>query len=148
MIARPLELAARLRTPPRSFDAFFYVNVAALGLFFLVFGSRFVLAPGLGFEMPAATGARAGAVPTRYYLSVLDSGQILADAGPLNWIQLEAWLQAKARATPGGRASLLIRAGPQVPSSTVARIVSMAQDAGLNVTWGAEEPDAASPAER
>ena len=59
MITRPLDLAAKLRPEPRRFDALFYVNVGVLALFFLVFGSRFVLAPGLGLdfklpEMPAA----------------------------------------------------------------------------------------------
>ena len=50
MITRPLDLAAKMRAEPRSFDALFYVNVGVLALFFLVFGSRFVLAPGLGVD--------------------------------------------------------------------------------------------------
>ena len=45
MITRPLDLAAKLRPPPRSFDALFWVNVGVVVGFFALFGSRFVLAP-------------------------------------------------------------------------------------------------------
>ena len=45
MIARPLDLASRLRPPPHGTGALHYVNVGLLGLFFALFGSRFILAP-------------------------------------------------------------------------------------------------------
>lgn len=48
MITRPLDLASRLRPPPRGLDWLFVMNVALVALFFSLFGSRFVLAPGLG----------------------------------------------------------------------------------------------------
>ena len=54
MITRPLDLASKLRTEQRSLDALFWVNVGILVLFFTLFGSRFVLAAGLGvnFSLP------------------------------------------------------------------------------------------------
>ena len=48
MITRPLELSSRLRPEPRTFDWVFYVNGGLIVLFFSLFGSQFVLAPGLG----------------------------------------------------------------------------------------------------
>ena len=95
MITRPLDLASRLRSAPRNFDALFYVNVGALALFFAMFGSRFVLAPGLGldFRMPVLAGAMAGAATTQRVVSVLPSGQIFAADGLLNMAQLREWLQ-------------------------------------------------------
>ena len=73
MITRPLDLASRLRPPPRNFDAWFYVNAGLLVLFFYWFGSRFILAPGLGvnFQLPRIAGARAGAAPATHHITVL-----------------------------------------------------------------------------
>ncbi len=142
MITRPLDLATKLRLPPRSLDALFFVNVGLLGLFFLFFGSRFVLAPGLGldFRMPELAGAQAGAAMTQRVISVLPSGQIFAD-GLLNKAQLRAWLKSEAGKLK--QPSLLVRADARVPLSELADIVSAANEAGfVRVRVGAEEPAA------
>ncbi len=140
MITRPLDLASKLRAEPRNFDALFYVNVALLGLFFTLFGSRFVLAPGLGvdFKVPELPGATAGATPTDRFISVLPSGQIFAD-GLLNMAQLREWLRNEARKLK--EPSLLIRADPKVSVSKMTDIVSAATEAGFKrVVVAAEEP--------
>jgi hypothetical protein len=79
MIARPLDLASRLRPPPQGMGTLHYVNVGLLVVFFGAFGSRFVLAPGLGvdFQLPQLAGAQAGAAQATDVISVLRSGQIL-----------------------------------------------------------------------
>ena len=61
MLTRPLELASRLRPAPRGLAWPFLVNAGLLVLFFSLFGSRFVLAPGLGvdFRLPTVAGANA-----------------------------------------------------------------------------------------
>lgn len=140
MITRPLDLASRLSPPPRSLDFFFFINVGLLALFFALFGSRFVLAPGLGvdFRLPQASGARAGATGTTCYMSVLRSGQILTDNGLLTMAELPNWL--KARAQRDRQPVLLVGASDQVPVSDVARICSMAAAAGfIRVQLAAEE---------
>ena len=98
MIARPLDLATRLRPPPQGTNALHYVNVGLLGLFFLVFGSRFVLAPGLGvdFQLPELAGARSGGAQPTHVISVLRSGQIFSQDGLVDLGQLRDWLQARA----------------------------------------------------
>jgi len=143
MIARPLELAGRLRPEPRDLDALFYVNVGVLALFFTLFGSRFVLAPGLGldFELPQLAGAREGAAPTTCYISVLRTGQIFTDDGLFNLAQLQDWLNAQGKLYL--RPSLLIRASAGVPLSSLSRIFDLAHKAGFRVVVGAEEPAAA-----
>ncbi|ACB73532.1 ExbD/TolR family protein [Opitutus terrae] len=141
MITRPLDLASKLRSEPRSFDVLFYVNVGLIGLFFMVFGSRFVLAPGLGldFRMPELRGALAGAAPTQRVISVLPSGQIFADPGLMNMPQLREWLKVEARKLK--EPSLLIRAREDVRVARLAEIVGAAYEAGFTkVVWGAEEP--------
>ena len=137
MITRPLDLASRLSPQPRNFDVLFYVNVAALVLFFLLFGSRFVLAPGLALDeaLPGVVGARAGAVPTSCHLRVLSSGQILTDEGLLSEAELPNWLAKEGRRVKNP--ALLLVASVNVPVGDFTRIVSMAATAGLKVELAA-----------
>lgn len=145
MITRPLDLASKLRQSPRNFDALFYVDVGLLALFFVLFGSRFVLAPGLGvgFAMPVMEHALEGAAPTQSVISVLPSGQIFAD-GLLSMPQLQEWLKAEARKSK--EPSLLVRADGGVPIDKLAAIYSAATDAGFKrIVFGAEEPANSAP---
>ena len=137
MITRPLDLASKLRPEPRTFDALFYVNVGVLVLFFFVFGSRFVLAPGLGVELPEIHGALPGVVTTST-ISVKNSGQIFAD-GLLSMAQLREWLKVEAKKQK--HPSLLVRMSAGVPVSVQNEIVTAARDAGFgsNITLAAEE---------
>jgi biopolymer transport protein ExbD len=140
MIARPLDLAARLRRPPQGSGALHYVNVGLLGLFFSLLGSRFVLAPGLGvdFQLPELSGAIAGAAQPTHVVSVLRSGQIFSEDGLVDVGQLREWL--KSRASLGGpRPTLLVRASAGVTLAELAEIEGAAHDAGFRVLLGAEE---------
>jgi biopolymer transport protein ExbD len=138
MIARPLDLASRLRPPPHGTGALHYVNVGLLGLFFALFGSRFVLAPGLGvdFQLPQQAGAQAGAAQASTVISVLRSGQIFTDAGLVDMGQLSAWLKARAGRDP--HPTLLIRASSEVSLSKLVEIEGVAREAGFRVLLGAE----------
>lgn len=140
MTTQPLDLISRLRPVPRSFDVWFLANVGLLALFFLLFGSRFVLAPGLGveFELPLIAGARVAATTTTHQITVRRSGQILADDGIVTIKQLAEWLRKEKASTP--RPTLLVLASVGVPSDSLAEIVSVAQSAGYAVVWGALEP--------
>jgi biopolymer transport protein ExbD len=141
MIARPLDLATRLRPPPHGTGALHYVNVALLGLFFYSFGSRFILAPGLGvdFQLPEVPGALEGAAQPTHVISVLRSGQIFSEDGVVDVGQLREWL--KARASRGGpRPTLLVRASTGVTLAELIEIEGAAHDAGFRVLLGAEEP--------
>jgi biopolymer transport protein ExbD len=140
MIARPLDLASRLRPAPRGSGALHYVNVGLLGLFFAVFGSRFVLAPGLGvdFQLPQLEGAQSGAVPTTHVVSVLRSGQIFSEDGLVDIGQLREWLKARA-ARSGPHPTLLVRASVGVTLAKLIEIESAAHEAGFRVLLAAEE---------
>lgn len=135
MITRPLDLASRPRRMPRNFDAFYFVNAGLIVLFFLLFGSRFVLAPGLGvrlsggFTLPAMTGAQASAVATNVFISVPRSGVALVDEGMINFTRLGRWLQARAKEHKAP--ALLIRADRRVPMQDIADIEALATAAGF-----------------
>ncbi|MDD2763994.1 MAG: biopolymer transporter ExbD [Opitutaceae bacterium] len=139
MITRPLDLASRLRRPPRSFDALLLVNAALLVLFFLLFGSRFVLAPGLGvnFKLPEMRGAMEGAARATVVISVPRSDMVLVEDGMFNYAQLRDWLQKRARNEKG--LVLLVRADRRVPSEDMGVIAEMAVQAGFaGIQWAME----------
>lgn len=140
MIARPLDLASRLRPPPHGTGALHYLNVGLLGLFFALFGSRFVLAPGLGidFQLPQLPGAQAGAVQTSHVISVLRSGTIFSEDGLVDIGQLREWLKKRASSS-GPRPTLLVRASAGVNLSKLTQIEDAAHDAGFRVLLAAEE---------
>ena len=129
MITRPLDIASRLRTAPRNFDFMFYVDVMFLALFFILFGSRFVLAPGLDLTLPQVVGAQRGAALTTAYVSVPHSGQIFTENGLLNLAQFRNWLKIKAKQER--QPSLLICAGNDVPNGAIVEITSAAYAAGF-----------------
>jgi len=158
MITRPLDLSSRLRAAPRSYDALFWVNVGALVLFFGLFGSRFVLAPGLGvdFYLPEIGGSQGGAVRTTHVISMARSGLIFTDDGALPLEQIEAWLaqqQSKqvlsgellrddgSSPYTGASSVLLIRASAGIPVADLAAVTSAAQQYGFRVQIAALEPE-------
>lgn len=150
MITHPLDLAARLRPPPRSFDALFLVNGALLVLFFFLFGSRFVLAPGLGvdFKLPEMTGAVEGAARALVVISLPRSDVVFVPDGMLNYAQLRGWLQKRSRNDKG--LALLVRADRRVPLEDMGIIAEMAGQAGFTggVQWAMEPAAGGGPAGR
>ncbi len=146
MITRPLDLSSRLRPPPRGFDVLFCVNVGLLVFFFLFFGSRFVLSPGLGvdFQLPQVPGANAGAQMTTHMITVENAGQIFVGDGVRRMDELQEWLNAQVKTEK--HPSLLVRASAGVPTEIVWRILGMARSAGFSVTLAADEP-ARAPAQ-
>ena len=147
MITRPLDLVSRVRPEPPGFDAFYFINGALLVLFFLLFGSRFVLAPGLGvglpggFALPEMAGAKAGATTTTVVISVPRPGVALVDEGMISFTRLNDWLKTHAQ---GEKApTLLIRADRSVPWQDIADLAAEAKAAGFAyVQLAADEPEA------
>lgn len=139
MITRPLELASRLRPPPRDWDWLFFVNIGLIVLFFLLFGSRFVLAPGLGtdFRLPEIPSARQGASMTTHVISVRRGGLIYTDSGILSMAQLKEWLKTAAR--DDRSPVLLIRASADVSYEELVEIDTAAREAKFaGIVWGGE----------
>lgn len=139
MITRPLDLASKLRPEPRNFDWLFFVNGGLIVLFFALFGSRFVLAPGLGvdFQLPRVGNAHAEARATTHFISVVSAGQIFAGDGLRSMDQLGLWLKEQAKTVK--EPSLLVRASAGVRAAVLTDITSVAKAAGFSVVLAAEE---------
>lgn len=137
MITRPLDLASKLRTPPRSMDPLFYVNVALLGLFFVLFGSRFVMSPGIEllrpeFGLPRSQGAGAMATNTTAVISVLGPNMVFTSEGRMSFSELAAWLPSQVARGGEQESRLLVRADAQVPASDLLRLSDIASAAGFS----------------
>lgn len=141
MITRPLELASRLRPEPRSFDWLFYVNVGLLALFFSLFGSRFVLAPGLPveFRLPTVQASESALAVTTHRISVAGPNLIFVNDGALNNLKdLEAWFTREAKKTK--QASLLILTSADVPMVVISDISLAASRSGFErVYFGTQD---------
>lgn len=106
MITRPLDLLSKLRPPPRNYDFLFLVNGGLIALLFSLFGSRFVLSPGLrvdndDVQLRSSPYAIQEARETRVSIGVNASGQILGDTGLINRAQLKDKLAEQAKRAPG-----------------------------------------------
>jgi biopolymer transport protein ExbD len=134
MITRPLDLASRLRREPRSYDWLFLVNGGLIVLFFGLFGSHFVLAPGLSvdFQLPQVPGATAGArFGVTHRLDVTGEGQIFTVEGVRKVADLAEWFEREAKTVP--QPVLLLRASGEVRTQLVFEIANLAKAAGFEV---------------
>jgi len=148
MIIHPLDLNSKLRARPRNFDWAFFVNIALIGMFFLFFGSRFVLSPALvisgGLDIPAIPAkdvSYVSYVPGSVVISIKANNQYFTDTGLVNDSQLSAWLAEKIKTSPD--ASLLVRADAQVSGGTYIKITLMAREAGFKLISTLVEPERA-----
>lgn len=145
MITRPLDLASRLRPINRGWEALSYVNVGALALFFFVFGSRFVLAPGMAvdFALPEASRGATSAWMTDVVIAVPASGQAVVGGAVLDFPALGVWLKERALedeangvgdvqagGARGGK-RLLVQASAALPARDLATIYALAAEAGF-----------------
>ncbi len=136
MITRPLDLSSRLKPAPRGIDALFYVNVAALAVFFYVFGSRFVLAPGLAvdFALPLADAAGTARLETDVVIAVPASNMAVVDGAVVDFKGLGDWLRAQAgsAAVVGApKKRLLVQASGSLPARDLTQVYALAADAGF-----------------
>ncbi|HEY9249975.1 MAG TPA: biopolymer transporter ExbD [Rariglobus sp.] len=140
MITRPLDLLSRLRPPPRGFESLFYVNVAVIALFFVLFGSRFVLSPGLGvdFTIPVMPGALDAAVSTDVVVAIKGADMAFVEGAKVDFTGLGQYLIERVHGRPGLR--LLVQADASLSTSDLTKVYDMARAAGFVSVQIAAEP--------
>ena len=147
MITRPLDLASHLQPAPRFMDGVFYANLVLLGLFFALFGSRFVLSPGVDlgradFGIASSSAAMTGAVSTSAVISVLGPEMVFTDAGRMSYAELAAWLPTQVAIGNEVESRLLVRASAGVTAQDLMRLSDVALAAGFSGVQLALEPSA------
>ena len=149
MITRPLELASRLSPPSHDLDFVAWVNVGVIVLFFSLFGSDFVLAPGLPVGvgeqgtvvLPSVGPASHGAGTASVVVSYRSDRVILFEGGMYSLSELRKHMEAYVKDHPG--AVMLVRADRQVSVQAFADLCEMARTVGFaNVLLAAEPPPA------
>lgn len=140
MITRPLDLSSRLKRPPRSFEALFYVNGLLIVLFFVLFGSRFVLSPGLGvsFQVPTLPHAVDAAAPADVVVAIKGPEMAFVEGAKVNFVGLRQYLVAKAKDRDGMR--LLVQADATLTARDLTEVYEMARAAGFEAVHVAAEP--------
>lgn len=140
MITRPLDLFSRLRPAPRGYESVFYVNAGLLALFFVLFGSRFVLSPGLGvdFSVPVMPAAVAGAVATDVVIAIKGGDLAFVEGSRVNFAGLRQFLAERAKGRTGLR--LLVQADASLTTRDLAEVFDMARVAGFASVQIAAEP--------
>lgn len=152
MITRPLDLVSRLSPPPRELDALAWVNVGLIVLFFSLFGSSFVLAPGLlvgvgdvaGIHLPQAGAAVGQAGATSVVVTYRRDNLVLFEGGMYSLEALRKPLEDYARNHPG--AVMLVRMDRQVSAQAFLDLCDLARRAGFaNVLAAAETSPPVAP---
>ena len=140
MITRPLNLSTRLRPPPRSFEFLFFVNAGLIALFFVLFGSRFVLSPGLGvdFSVPELPESIAGAVATDVVVAVKGADMAFVEGAKVNIAGLRQYLIERAHGQRSLR--LLVQADAALTTRELTEVYDMARAAGFASVQIAAEP--------
>lgn len=140
MITRPLDLSSRLRPPPRGFEFLFFVNVGLIAVFFTLFGSRFVLSPGLGvdFSVPTSSASLLRAAPADVVVAIKAKDMAFVEGAKVNFDGLRRYLAERAKGRTGLR--LLVQADAALSTLDLTEIYDMARDAGFAAVQVATEP--------
>ncbi|MDI1336212.1 MAG: biopolymer transporter ExbD [Lacunisphaera sp.] len=149
MITRPLELESRMSPPPRDLDFVAWVNVGVIVLFFSLFGSSFVLAPGLPvgvgepgtLVLPSVGTASQGAGAASVVVSYRSDRIILFEGGMYSLSELRKHMEGYVKNHPG--AVMLVRADRQVSVQAFADLCEMAKSVGFANVLLAAEPQSA-----
>lgn len=117
-----------------------FVDLMAVALFFALFGSKFVVAPGLSLDLPRATLPRAEAASEYHVLTVSQTQgkEMVIFGGSI--LNLDGFARRIAVAPPQPGATLLLLADANVSAGVIGRICEIAQAAGYErVHWAMEE---------
>lgn len=141
MVTQPLDLQSHLRPAPRNLDVFYFADLALLGVFFLLMGSQFVLAPGMPMSLPVMENSTDLAQPADVVVSMRGDDGILFEGGlfPLEAFQSKLAEIVAAR----GVETVLVRVDRQVTAQGLLDLCAAARRAGArNVQIAAEETPA------
>jgi biopolymer transport protein ExbD len=151
MVTRPLDLLTRLRRPPSSSDWLYFVNVGLIGLFFVLFYSKHVIAPGVvvqnsaakrGLRLPSVPQAVELGGPVGFVIRVTTKNLIYTEDGKYTFAEFQSWLKNHTEIDRNQR--LLVIADDSVSLNDFTAIFDAATEAGFAVQFAAEPTPARS----
>ncbi|MEZ5276715.1 MAG: biopolymer transporter ExbD [Opitutaceae bacterium] len=142
MKARPFDFEAQLHPKSRRMDPVPFIDACLIAIFFSLFGSSYVFAPGITLRLPHSRTAAADALPIYEVLTVGEiegSERILFDGRIFN---LETFGQSLLSAgQERNETTLLVRVGEDVSVGTLSRVCDIARAAGFLEIQIAAEPE-------
>ncbi len=143
MITRPLDLRAHLRPPKSGINLLPVMDLLLIGLFFGLFWSDQILAPGLAIDLPeAGPGGDLGGLPASAVLTVRSNGMLLFEGNILSMENLESALATHLQGISSPR--LLINFDREVSMQTLLQVSERVRAAGVErVVVAAKPGDAA-----
>jgi biopolymer transport protein ExbD len=145
MVTRPLDLLTRLRRPASSSDWLYFVNVGLIGLFFVLFYSKHVIAPGVLVQNSASQRSlRLPSIPQAvelggqvgFVVRVTTKNLIYTEDGKYTFAEFQTWLRNRAEINRNQR--LLVIADDSVSLNDFSAIFDAATEAGYAVQFAAE----------
>ncbi|HRE81407.1 MAG TPA: hypothetical protein PLN52_10185 [Opitutaceae bacterium] len=145
MVTRPLDLLSKVKRPAVGTDWLYFVNAGLIALFFILFGSRFVISPGIVVSteqgnremvLPRIPESRIVGAPTTVVISVAGPDLVFTDDGKYTFAEIRRWLLERGKREPGAR--LLLRTEAALLLGDFTEIFSAAHQAGFVVLLAAE----------
>jgi|GEM_PF-271196 len=145
MVTRPLDLLSKVRRPSAGVEWLYFVNGGLIALFFVLFGSRFVISPGITvsseagvreLRLPKVPQSAVVGAPTSIVISVAGPNLIFTDDGKYTFAEIRRWLLERGKKEPGAR--LLLRTEAALLLGDFTEIFSAAHEAGFLVLLAAE----------
>ncbi len=144
MITRPFDFARHLRRPSNRLEAIPFLDLCALGLFFVLLSSRFVVAPGVQVGLPSFETVPRDAAVTSRVLTVreVQGKEMLIYEGRLCTVEgLERILQGNE--DRAGSEILLVRADRDVSLQLLGRVWEACRRGGFGTILLAAEAERA-----
>ena len=141
MKVRPFNFEAHLRRKSRRLDPVPFIDACLMAIFFTLFGSTYVFAPGVTLNLPTSRTATLDALPVYEVLTVGEiegSERILYDGRIFNLETFEKSLIGSASERSG--VTLLVRMDEDVSVRTLSELCDIARGVGFREVQIAAEP--------
>ncbi len=131
MITSPLDLKRQLPEPDTRINLVSFVDLCLIGLFFTLYSSRFVFAPGVAIDLSEVDSLARTGLPTPAVLTVRDNDILLFEGEIFRIEALGEKLDQFVRPRKTDGAALLVKADKSVDMQSILRICDMARKAGF-----------------
>lgn len=143
MKARPFDFEAHLHPKSRRLDVVPFIDACLIVIFFSLFGSSYVFAPGITINLPESRTAALDALPVYEVLTVgeIEGAERILFDGRI--FSLETFRQGLLNSGPDrGETTLLVRMDQAVSVRTLSEVCDIARAAGFREIQIAAEPSA------